>query len=270
MTMVLISFLLLPSLYAFIPYHRATKSRTVKDRPSRRQPPFSTLVIAKSWNGVDVIDTGNSRGTSPIATKAFRRGTRIKTSIYASSSSTTPTSSLLRVGSHIGSGSYGTVHTVRRDGEEFVAKRSWNLEEIKELLKDADEKQWKGRYDRCKYYYDVEKHCFEKLAPKPHPGLPTFCGSLNDEGGLEWLVFRKISAQSDSEQTRSNPTPTMQDFFDLDLLEHQKDPNDRLLNLSTALRVEAPKDADDREHLVKIVDIVIGQLLEILVHIHEE
>uniref|UniRef100_A0A6S8INT1 cGMP-dependent protein kinase n=1 Tax=Amphora coffeiformis TaxID=265554 RepID=A0A6S8INT1_9STRA len=264
---VLIAALFLPSLYAFVSSH-AAKSRAV-DRSSHRRAPFLTFVTQKSWNEDAVLDICHSRGTCPIVTTSLRRGTRTNTSLNVASSSSTFTSSLLRVGSYIGSGSYGTVHTVHRD-EEFVAKRSWKLEEIKELLKDEDEKQCKGRYDRCKYYYDVEKHCFEKLASTPHPGLPTFRGSLKDEEGLEWLVFVKVSAKSDSKQKKLDPAPSMQDLFDLDLQKHQENPEDRLLNLASALGITVPNDSGDKEYLVKIVDTVIEQLLEILIHIHEE
>ena len=265
---VLIAALFFSSSYAFGPPH-TVKSRGL-DRLSHRRAPFSTFVTRKYWND-DLLDIGHSQGTSSLlGTTTFRRSKRTKTSLYAASSSSTFTSSLLRVGSHIGSGSYGTVHTVHRDDEELVAKRSWKLDEIKQLLQDNDEKHWKGRYDRCKYYYDVEKHCCEKLARKPHPGLPTFRGSRKDEEGLEWLVFGKICATSDGKQANWDPAPSMQDLFDLDLQNHQENPEDRLLNFSTALGVTAPKDSGDREYLVRIVDTVIEQLLEILVHIHDQ
>ena len=146
----------------------------------------------------------------------------------------------MQVGSNIGSGSYGTVHTARRldskkaKEEECVAKRAWTLEEIEALLPEDDKKRQKGRHERCDYYWSVEKHCFEKIPP--HPGIPPYEGTIQDEQGLEWLVFGKITASADPSDATT--APSMQDLLDLDLADHQENPEDRLINLSAALGVK--------------------------------
>ena len=137
------------------------------------------------------------------------------------------------------------------------------MPEIKNLLPNDKDEQQKGRYGRCKYYWTVERYCFETL--RPHQGLPEFIGTFRDEEGLEWLVFQKITATRDTK----NPALSMQDLIDMDLEDHQKHPEkNRLLNLSAALGVKPESDGD--EYLIRALDTLLEQILEILIHIHEQ
>jgi serine/threonine protein phosphatase PrpC/serine/threonine protein kinase len=193
------------------------------------------------------------------------------------SPSATLANSDLRVGTNIGSGSYGTVYTVhvsrpptrgeksdRTQGseEECVGKRGWSLADIQKILPEKSLEDQKEKHKRCQYYWKVEKHCFECLPP--HPSIPPFQGTLKDDDGSEWLVFKKISATSEE-----RAAPTMQDLFELDLEDHQEEPEHRLLNLSKALGV-SPAGPGDTEYLALATDRVIEQTLEALTHIHKE
>jgi serine/threonine protein kinase len=159
------------------------------------------------------------------------------------------------------------------------------LEEVKEQYPDKTETYHKDHHSRCKYYWTVEKHCLEKISTYGHPGIPPYRGTLQDEDGLSWLVFDKISART---FTGSNVTinnkekdgtesvirliepiaPCMQDLLDLDFLDHQEEPEHRLLNLASALGV-APKQSGDIRYIVHVLDKLIEQTLGILVHLHE-
>ena len=95
---------------------------------------------------------------------------------------------LIQIGPHIGSGSYGTVHTVFPDGRECVGKRAWTLQEIQQQAPELDKAKQKDRAQRCAYYWMVEQHCFAKMAA--HPGLPQFQGVAIDEDGVSWMHLK--------------------------------------------------------------------------------
>jgi hypothetical protein len=124
----------------------------------------------------------------------------------------------LRIGNRIGSGSYGTVHEClliksKYDVQSCVAKRAWSYEEIEanvpkkvndsdkivartglaSVKKDIDDVQLpdnevKTRAERCKHYWEVERHCFDKLEKKKdgddllNRAVPTFLGTYHDDG----------------------------------------------------------------------------------------
>ena len=143
---------------------------------------------------------------------------------------------LLRIGSRVGSGSYGTVHqgyliSAEDDFQPCIAKRAWTLAEIEanvpsRIFKlDQEEKQrreqlavaqrtglasvklaqndgevtnaeseplsasdLKTRSDRCRHYWDVERHCYQKMEEinrqKNRMGnaAPQFLGVHRDDG----------------------------------------------------------------------------------------
>jgi hypothetical protein len=143
---------------------------------------------------------------------------------------------LLRIGSRVGSGSYGTVHqgyliSAEDDFQPCIAKRAWTLAEIEANVPsrifqlDQEEKQrreqlavaqrtglasvklaqndgevtnaeseplsasdLKTRSDSCRHYWDVERHCYQKMEEinrqKNHMGnaAPKFLGVHRDDG----------------------------------------------------------------------------------------
>ena len=134
---------------------------------------------------------------------------------------------ILHVAERIGSGSYGTVHKCylinsKKDITPCVAKRSWSFEEIQasvpKQINDADriivrtglasnsaklemeekvvlsEEEIKIASERCAHYWEVERHCFQKLKKCSdedndvllEKAIPTFLGVFNDDGsGME-------------------------------------------------------------------------------------
>ena len=170
---------------------------------------------------------------------------------------------LIQIGPHIGSGSYGTVHTVFPDGRECVGKRAWTLQEIQQQAPELDKAKQKDRAQRCAYYWMVEQHCFAKMAA--HPGLPQFQGVAIDEDGVSWMLFEKIK-NSNGQTGGGGGTPSLQDLMDLDLADHQVHAENRLLHLSAELGVTPD---GDTEYLAQIIDTVIEQTLQVLIHIHD-
>jgi len=127
---------------------------------------------------------------------------------------------ILHIAKRIGSGSYGTVHEChlirsQDDVAACVAKRVWSYEEIQAnvptKVADSDKvvartglayakketnnvqisnEETKKRFQRCQHYWEVERHCFEKLERlKRDEGekllskaLPSFLGVFDDDG----------------------------------------------------------------------------------------
>ena len=146
---------------------------------------------------------------------------------------------ILRIGSRVGSGSYGTVHQgylirAEDDVQPCIAKRAWTLAELEanvpsRIFKlDQEEKQrreqlavaqrtglasvklaqndgevsnaengsasdLKTRSDRCRHYWDVERHCYQKMEEmyrqKNRMGnaAPKFLGVHRDDGRGEQI-----------------------------------------------------------------------------------
>lgn len=247
--------------------------------------------------------------TSSFAASASSQSASVQQKTKKSNNNNNSKASPLRVGRNIGSGSYGTVHTIvvektKNDGGEerqLVGKRSWTERELAEKntqevdasidgVKENDkEAHCKERYNRCRYYWDVERHCAETLPP--HPGLPFYLGVAesstqgddttsngSDDEKLTWLLFDKVPAsfnENENNGSAATVAPSMQDLLELDLLDHQQETKHRLCNLSSALNI-TPKEGEKESsspdavsHLVKTMDKLIPQTLEILVHVHE-
>jgi hypothetical protein len=200
--------------------------------PSR---PWSVALVVcrqhKYFSGHQYRISSRPQRCSPIsATKAILDDVR---------ASSAP---LLRIGSRVGSGTYGTVHQgylirAEDDIQLCIAKRAWTLAELEanvpsQILKlDSKEKQrrekltvaqrtglasvklaqndgeisnaeseplsaldLKTRSDRCRHYWDVERHCYQKMneinRQKNRMGKasPKFLGVHRDDGRGDQFV----------------------------------------------------------------------------------
>lgn len=173
----------------------------------------------------------------------------------------------------IGSGSYGTVHLLASKHSQsrssiFVGKRPWKSQELmkKRDRQDSESdakslsKEMKERAERCMYYWKVEEHCFEKLAP--HPQLPPFLGTTkqtvtkeNKKDNSEWMVFGFVG---NLEEETPLPAPSLQDLMRLDVKES--------VNAKHGLRHVA--DALGTTSYEETLDIIIPSLLTVLFHVH--
>ncbi|KAG7370610.1 protein kinase GAF family protein [Nitzschia inconspicua] len=181
------------------------------------------------------------------------------------------------VGDNIGSGSYGTVHFLKlsdrviqtsldnNNNNIFVGKRPWTEDELQERMKNNQDeknssrgssssssintmkKDVKERATRCLYYWQVERHCFNKLSP--HPQLPPFYGVVNNE----WMVFGFVGTEA-KESIFPLPAPTLDDLMRLDV-EHPT----QLNNIASAFGVDTFEETMDR---------IIPSLLSVLKHVH--
>lgn len=177
--------------------------------------------------------------SSPLyATSTAEASSDIKSILEDVGESSLP---LLRIGSRVGSGSYGTVHQgylvrAEDDIQPCIAKRAWTLAELEahvpsRILKlDQEEKQrrdqlavaqrtglasvklaqndegvsnaeseplsasdLKTRSDRCRHYWDVERHCYQKMDETDRQknrigkAAPKFLGVHRDDGRVDKL-----------------------------------------------------------------------------------
>ena len=107
----------------------------------------------------------------------------------SSNTATHPLPRIQHVGPCLGSGSYGTVHFLSvcdaedddtstgcndktEDEDEFavvggccVGKRAWTEADLALRHPDFAQEQLKEKAMRCRYYWTVEQHCFEKMMP---------------------------------------------------------------------------------------------------------
>lgn len=160
---------------------------------------------------------------------------------------------ILRIESRIGSGTYGTVHHARLvrsndDVRSCVAKRAWTRSEClagvpdfasrasekavavrtglartKQILGTNDgedaisEEEAERRAERCKHYWEVERHCFQKLQQirslekNGEMGLlktavPSFWGVYYDDGSGSTTTSESIPGYGlkDEEQKRNS------------------------------------------------------------------
>eukprot|EP00536_Pseudo-nitzschia_multiseries_P002013 jgi/Psemu1/283424/fgenesh1_pg.27_\ len=182
-------------------------------------------------------------------------------------------------------GSYGTVHLLTTAASRepvFVGKRPWGYEELLQKTAKQEEEtrnnpiQQKTRRDestdpkerteRCRYYWKVEKHCFEKLPP--HPQLPPFLGTTKskikiieakgdaNEDKHDWLVFGFVGTIDDGTPI---PPPTLQDLMRLDykesaLAKHQ------LRHVAKTLGTTSYEET---------LDTILPSLLTVLSHVHK-
>jgi serine/threonine protein kinase len=137
----------------------------------------------------------------------------------------TGVTSLQRIGTEIGAGSYGKVHsctTIIDGGKEqvvLIGKRPLTMEEVRSIAASssgASEKEWKEKVQRCQHYWDVEKHCFLKLGD--HPQLPRFRGFVRDSEERPWMLFDTVFSTLDKDTEK--PAPSLKDLMKLDHDKH--------------------------------------------------
>ena len=238
------------------------------------------------------------------------------------------TPSQVRVLDEVGSGSYGTVYRLQRrmgvsshgseddseDGNEdlisCIGKRAWVEHDLKEVLHPPDSEDGrqllKKRAQRCRAFYDIEKHCFQKLQKHAKTNksghqlyVPRFQGIyLDDHKGHEWMVFDAVTQLSSQDANRTSgtnhddndrrPAMSLQDLMDLDHHgnRHNTAPTEtwahshHLSFLSRALGIQENEDeptsladVDETSTAASIVaeivvDVVFRGLLEALCYIH--
>jgi hypothetical protein len=153
--------------------------------------------------------TTTSRSTALSMSSPDRRS-------FLTQSTATAAAPTLALGNRIGSGSYGTVHEgyllhSKEDIVPCVAKRYWSRDEIEinipqrvcgekrgvrtglAYAKKEEERlsseEVESRAERCRHYWEVERHCFQKLEDRKEDGdeirgkaTPAFLGVFGDDG----------------------------------------------------------------------------------------
>ena len=167
---------------------------------------------------------------------------------------------VVQVLDEVGSGSYGTVHTVRLvppnkgkptnhnqnqnddnddDSTVYIGKRAWTLQELHDLLPqhEEDTEYLKEKSRRCQSYLEIEAHCFQKLQQQPQKeeepriNVPYFRGTFRDEESREWMVFDLI-AQTTPDSFSPQPALSLADAMEMDRLANQERPSQRIHSLS--------------------------------------
>ena len=161
----------------------------------------------------------------------------------------------------VGSGSYGTVHRVQFHGKDCIGKRAWTSDELEQQNPDLSKDEIKDKSTRCRYYWNVEEHCFQKL--EDYQGLPSYQGTYQDAKGRSWMVFELIAASNDDDKT---PAPTLDKIMEQDRLDHRENRQHHLFCLSQALGV--PENA--KNSLAETLDIFFEQIFEILAYMHSK
>jgi hypothetical protein len=211
--------------------------------------------------------------TRPFQTSRTAPAQWTSSSLLATKNQKQQTHKLVEVGDCIGSGSYGTVHflTVRKqDGDDTfqcIGKRAWTLQELEkkqELSQDAS--YLKDRTKRCAYYWGVERHCFEKLPA--HVGLTTYRGVLDGDSAISesqgpWMLFDLAESESNA------PAPTLKDVMAKDRLDHKEHHQHHLHFLQQALGVVSDESDVYDNPLAATLDMLLGQLLQVLQHVHD-
>ena len=163
------------------------------------------------------------------------------------------TASVLVDGPLVGRGSYGRVHLCTIGDETVIGKRAYVLEELTNstALKDPHH-----RLKRCEYYFHVERHCFEKMAP--HPQIPNYRGVMKDKRGNAWMTFDPIESHS------NKCAPTLQQVMEADWqAQHESSNSHHLSKLEEALELT-------NASFGETLDRVIESLLEVLTFIHSQ
>jgi serine/threonine protein kinase len=162
------------------------------------------------------------------------------------------TTSVLVDGTLVGRGSYGRVHLCTIGEETVIGKRAYILEELEKVsaLKDPQH-----RLKRCDYYFNVERHCFEKMAR--HPQLPVYRGIVKDKAGNSWMTFDPIESLS------NQCAPTLQQVMEADWKSQHESESHHLSKLEEALELTDASFGDT-------LDCVVESLLEVLTFVHEQ
>lgn len=213
----------------------------------------------------------------------------------------------VRIGSNVGSGSYGTVHLCqflnkgnREDTVPYIAKRAWTEvdllrrskldnddAEIDDIDNDLGEKEKKKnrpreKAKRCEYYFHVEQHCFQKLnslfedqsGTQQTIQFPKYCGTyIDQEENHPWLVFDLISRRGQDE-----PALTLADAIKYDWSDQHESyssntkSHDHLFEIYQALNLSEKheKSNKDESKVNFTLDTVMESLLNLMTQMHSK
>jgi serine/threonine protein phosphatase PrpC/serine/threonine protein kinase len=298
------------SIYGLFQINDNNDRTTVKDGTTSSSIQERELTVGKnigsgSYGTVHLlIDSAPTTATTTSTATTDESSIRTANTENVSPTTTSPPSSSLSVPSTFFVGkrpwtedefrtkqtSTPTVSTKANDNTEGTKR---NVENGANNANERERVSPNERAQRCWYYWQVEKHCFNKLPP--HPQLPPFWGCYKGE----WMVFGFVGTTTtvivqpptlssgknnddddDSDSDDGNdeckdksattagqhggqctttipiPAPTLRDLMDLDDID---DPQ-QLKNLGTALGTTSFGDT---------LDTVIPSILTILQHIHQ-
>jgi serine/threonine protein phosphatase PrpC/serine/threonine protein kinase len=156
------------------------------------------LPMVSSFSPTSTTTSTTSTSGSKLAVRAFTRNLSLR-------ASTSLAVSTLEIGKEIGNGSYGTVHLCSVEGskEQFICKRPWTKE-------DLAERESKTTAERCKYYFDVEQHCFQKMN-RVSSFVTNYVDTLSDASGNKWMTFKLLTGKDGK-----SASPTLEDVLELD------------------------------------------------------
>ena len=193
---------------------------------------------------------------------------------------TSTISRIVEIGDEIGTGSYGTVHfcSLHGSNELYIGKRCLTVDELQTMegssaSDDSDgtkNRDPKERAKRCQYYWDVEEHCYAKLASHDTPQIPKYQGSdFRDDQDRRWMLFDVVPSTLDTKTSNKiKPAPSLTDLMKLDH-EKQKDQQHthHLYYLQEALGLHNNNDNNDVS-LGDVLDVFLQSLLQVLSDVH--
>jgi serine/threonine protein phosphatase PrpC/serine/threonine protein kinase len=166
----------------------------------------------------------------------------------------------IQIGAQVGSGSYGTVHLCElQDGTNAIAKRAWTKEELEERGTDASTEE------RCRYYFSVEEHCFQKLQLQRMASLvPVYLGTFQDDNhGYPWMTFEIITGVDGK-----TPAPTLQDLLQLDWKDQHMSKIGEDGKQHHLYRIQQALGIYESATLSDTLDIIFTNLLQVIQFIH--
>ena len=158
------------------------------------------------------------------------------------------TTTTTEIGPVVGAGSYGTVHRI---DDDRIGKRAWSQHDLEKQKEWPTVQDLQAKVERCRYYWEVERHCAKKLGDHPH--LAPYRGTSKDDEGREWLVYDRLKGID------GEVAPSLGDLLELDRLDHRQNEDHHLYILSQHLGTDG---------LLDTLDVVLEQLLETLAYVH--
>lgn len=192
----------------------------------------------------------------------------------------------IKIGRTIGYGSYGTVSICQfvKDGEEgrqYIAKRSWSLQELSDKNKNGREeydddqrknansqKLLKEKWIRCKGYLDVEQKSLEKILKSTNGNsktkVPQLKGRFKDDSkeGFEWIVFETVNSR-DGKVAKCLKQLMFQDWMDQKSNQKNNEETHPLSLIQQELGMEESMTFGDT------LDRILLGILEVLIPVHE-